>query len=131
MISTILDAPRPIIIDRPYTDEAILALKAEIKARPIRTSDYTLCKITYATRDMQGCVAFYGDPSVRPIKITGGLTAGYGGTGPHGTVEALKLLGFRLTEAVEDLVYSKAPVDDAEVYRLQVRKEKGGVTTSF
>jgi len=48
-----------------------------------------------------------GEYSARPVIILlGGCNCGYGGTGPHGSVEALRLLGIPCDDVVEQKIFS-------------------------
>ena len=42
--------------------------------------------------------------------LLSGCNCGYGGTGPHGTIEILRLLGFQKAERFEDQVFSERNV---------------------
>lgn len=39
------------------------------------------------------------------------VTAGYHGEGPHGTVKAMELMGFKLTDAQKDVIFTRKIVN--------------------
>ena len=117
-IKIILDSPqfehKRIYIDEYRTDLAVKGLKKLICDGIVYTDSVYLAKIDY------NCL--YGIPSDEnsgahyPLQIfsrgstilISGVSAGYGGEGPHGTLECLKLLGFKLSEEERQKVLTKS-----------------------
>ena len=119
-IKIILDSPqfehKRVYIDEYRTELAIKGLKKLIQDGVIYVNSIFLAKIDYNC--LYGIPANKDSEAHYPLRVfsngsavlISGVSAGYGGEGPHGTLECLKLLGFRLSEEEKQKVLTK-PLD--------------------
>ena len=119
-----------ITVDEYSTENAIEALNRLIRHGMIHPDDYISCDIDYDVTIGINWDAGTDSPEHYPVKfhpaskngyhvwITS-LTAGYGGTGPHGTLDALKLMGFHVTESEEHKILTQ---DDGPHVVLSITK---------
>ena len=97
------------------TSESIQELKQLFAEGKISPDQLTSAHIKY---DCKKGVGLYGAPGYYPLKFSGKkevwvscVTSGYNGEGPHGTIEALKIAGFVVTERTEDLIHTIKKMD--------------------
>lgn len=100
-------------IDETYTDGAIFQLQRSIDNGQVIPEKYDHASVIY---DCDKSIPYEeNNPDHYPLKVFGkgqqlfisGVSAGYGGEGPHGTLKCLEMLGFKLTEDEEKLILTK------------------------
>jgi len=107
-----------LFIKETTTDRAISALKALIAENYIFPDLYNTVRISYDTSKGLGYdtypVVFSGEYSFLPenerppVIFMSGVTAGYAGEGPHGTLTAMELMGFNVDDSIKHQVLSRA-----------------------
>ena len=104
--------PRKFMVDEPYTSPAITSVHYLIHNGYVNPEDVLEAHIKY---DTYNGLPLHPDCEDYPLRVNGkdfvlyvgGVSAGYGGEGPHGTACILELLGFNLSEFEEEQIYSK------------------------
>lgn len=101
-----------ICVDEPYTSPAIASVHYLIHHGYLDPKKMRHAHIYYDTKK-----GISLDPGLEkyPLRIEGdetilyvnGVTAGYGGEGPHGTETILKMLDFDLTEEQSEKIFTK------------------------
>lgn len=97
------------------TDASLNELKARINSGLFRPQDFDFVKIDYNC--FEGLpYASPNNPDYYPVKFISNsenievwlsaVSAGYRGEGPHGTVEALRIMGFELTEYDKEQIFT-------------------------
>lgn len=105
-----------------YTDASVAETKKCVKAQKLKdkflraeiTYDPSICPWTSDWKDLANYplrLYFEGDIEV----LVSAVSAGYAGTGPHGTVAILALFGL-VGDEIEKCIYSNGPVC-ATIYR--------------
>ena len=105
-----------LFIKEVTTERAVEALKSLIKINMISPELYNVCEVHYDIEkgldENTYPVVFIGEYPFLPQHLTppvikmSGVTAGYGGEGPHGTLEALELMGFNVDPYVRANILS-------------------------
>lgn len=104
-----------------YTEASLAELRNLIETKRILPERYSHARVDYDVYNgipHGDSAELFNNRSFFPLKFfneddweelwISGVTAGYDGTGPRGTIEALKLLGFTLTESqLEELTTVK------------------------
>ena len=99
------------------TDRVIKELRYLIKTKAIIPENFKVATLFY---DTSKGIGMEGSPFFYPLKFVNGeeevwlssVTSGYTGTGPRGTLEALELMGFDVTEKIKELVLKKVYTDE-------------------
>ena len=111
------DGSTIIFVNEYSTDKSVYSVEKLLRSGNISKEDFTKAEIDYDCSKGLDCDED-GKPKNFPLKVSGnkktllvtGVTAGYGGTGPHGTLKILDMLGFGLSEEAEEKVLTK-PID--------------------
>ena len=105
-----------IYVDECITDNALAGLKRCIEKGQIDPSKFDKAHIYYDC--LKGLdlnpeyitghypLMFIDSKNGRYVHVSG-VTAGYGGTGPHGTLKCLEIMGFELSEEEKKSVLTK------------------------
>lgn len=99
-------------IDEGTTDGAIRELRELITLKKVIPEDFLVATLRYNAHNGLGAK---GTSDFYPLKFISGedevwvssVNAGYEGRGPHGTLEALELMGFNISERVKTIVLGK------------------------
>ena len=123
------DGSQTIFVNEFSTDKAIFAVEKLIRSGNIKATAFNRAEIDYDCAKGLDWDS-NGTPTMFPLKIYGekisllvtGVTAGYGGTGPHGTIKIMKMLGFNLTEDDEIKILTKPfdPVTKTEKTKINL-----------
>jgi len=101
-----------LVINFTSTSEALTHLKNLIQREVIHPEDFKLAQLSYNAHEGLGeC----GTPKYFPLKFIGeymevwvsSVAAGYRGEGPHGTIEALNLMGFEMDDEMKEVIFTK------------------------
>lgn len=117
--STIVRGTRRIFLYFSTTDSSIEGLLKLIKDNLLNPEEFCEAVIKYQVGQLPD-----GDPdnpSNYPLKFynrlgtteiwVSSVSAGYRGTGPHGTVEALRIMGFELTEEEKEEIFTNKRIN--------------------
>ena len=122
MFDSLTRKERTIYIDEPYTENAIQALKECIVKGQINPANFETAIVVYDCNEginenpesMSHYPLRFRSDKQDAFVFVSGVTAGYGGTGPHGTVSCLEIMGFELTEAQKTSVLTKEKTPEGE-----------------
>ena len=101
------------------TSASVSELQRHIIHHLILPEQFTTARVDYDVRKGIPCdEGHYNNPAYYPLKFFSGLNvkepeeiwvsccnAGYSGTGPHGTLECLRMMGFNLSEKQEEELF--------------------------
>ena len=107
--------PSIINVDEFSTENAVNAIKWLIEKRIINPSDVKRAVIDYDCSKGIPCSKQLLPGEIYPLVLEGrnirifvnGVTAGYGGVGPHGMIMILRLFEFPITFEIQNAIYEK------------------------
>ena len=112
------ERPTFIYIDESTTDGTIQQLRRCLSEGKISPNNYNVAYLWYkpSVGIPKGGIEHF------PLQVIGpktalyisGVTAGYGGEGPHGTITCLELLGFKLREKDKRAITSMNDKDEQD-----------------
>ena len=117
--SSIVRGVRRISLYFHTTENAINALKKLIDDKLISPEDFPEAVIKYRVGFLPDAepdnphyfpLKFYDKRGTQEIWVSS-VNAGYRGTGPHGTLEALKLMGFELTNNEKEEIFTNKNIN--------------------
>ena len=103
-------------IKNSSTEDSLRQLSRLFTSGQVKSDDIKSAHIKY---DCDVGVGPMGSTRYYPLTLKGDrveihiscVTAGYRGNGPHGTIEALRVAGFDVTEEIEKTIFTRKHID--------------------
>lgn len=103
-------------INNSSTEDSVRQLAELFSSGKINPNDITSAHVKY---DCDVGVGPMNSARYFPLTLKGDrveihvscVTAGYRGTGPHGTIEALRMAGFNITPGIEKAIFTRKCID--------------------